>query len=87
MPASQTVPVPSMPTPSRGGAPPPAPAAEPDTLTVPEVAGWLRVPVATIYQLARTGRLPAVKIGKHWRFSRRELEAWRRQPRDVKAEG
>ena len=49
---------------------------EGDILTVPEVARLLRVPKSTVYKLARLGELPASKIGKHWRFVRRDLEAW-----------
>ena len=49
---------------------------EGDILTVPEVARLLRVPKSTVYKLARLGQLPASKIGKHWRFVRRDLESW-----------
>ncbi len=49
---------------------------EGEILTVPEVARLLRVPKSTVYKLARLGQLPASKIGKHWRFVRRDLEAW-----------
>ena len=44
-------------------------------LTVEEVAELLRLPVSTIYELARTGRLPHLKIGRALRFSRSDLEA------------
>lgn len=53
--------------------------AEGEILTVPEVAHLLRVPKSTVYKLARLGQLPASKIGKHWRFVRRDLEAWMHQ--------
>ena len=33
-------------------------------LTADEVAELLRLPVSTIYDLARTGRLPHLKIGR-----------------------
>ena len=38
-------------------------------LTADEVAELLRLPVSTIYDLARTGRLPHLKIGRALRFS------------------
>ena len=38
-------------------------------------AELLRLPVSTIYDLARTGRLPHLKIGRALRFSRSDLEA------------
>jgi excisionase family DNA binding protein len=44
-------------------------------LTADEVAELLRLPVSTIYDLARTGRLPHLKIGRALRFSRCDLEA------------
>ncbi len=44
-------------------------------LTADEVAELLRLPVSTIYDLARTGRLPHLKIGRALRFSRSDLEA------------
>jgi len=43
-------------------------------LTAEEVADLLRLPVSTIYDLARTGRLPNLKIGRALRFSRSDLE-------------
>ncbi|MDH4078494.1 MAG: helix-turn-helix domain-containing protein [Nitrospira sp.] len=47
-----------------------------EILTVMEVAMFLRVPKSTVYKLARVGELPASKIGKHWRFLRRDIHEW-----------
>ena len=47
-----------------------------EILTVMEVARFLRVPKSTVYKLARVGELPASKIGKHWRFLRRDIHEW-----------
>jgi excisionase family DNA binding protein len=47
-----------------------------EILTVVEVARFLRVPKSTVYKLARVGELPASKIGKHWRFLRRDIHEW-----------
>lgn len=47
-----------------------------EILTVIEVATFLRVPKSTVYKLARVGELPASKIGKHWRFLRRDIHEW-----------
>ncbi len=47
-----------------------------EILTVMEVARFLRVPKSTVYKLARGGELPATKIGKHWRFLRRDIHEW-----------
>lgn len=53
-----------------------ATAREGEILTVSEVARFLRVPKSTVYKLARVGELPASKIGKHWRFLRRDIHEW-----------
>jgi excisionase family DNA binding protein len=45
-------------------------------VTPEEVADWLRVPVATIYKLAREGVLPGFKVGRHWRFRNEAIEQW-----------
>jgi excisionase family DNA binding protein len=50
--------------------------ADSEILTVMEVARFLRVPKSTVYKLARIGELPASKIGKHWRFLRRDIHEW-----------
>ena len=48
-------------------------------LTVDEVAAFLRVKPATVYEWARNGKIPASKVGRLWRFSRREIETWVRE--------
>jgi excisionase family DNA binding protein len=45
-------------------------------LTTEEVLGYLRTTPRTIYRLIRTGELPAVRIGRQWRFRRTDLDAW-----------
>jgi excisionase family DNA binding protein len=54
------------------------PALDGEILTVQEVARFLRVPKSTVYKLARLNQLPASKIGKHWRFLRRDIQEWMR---------
>ena len=39
-------------------------------LTTEEVLAYLKVTPRTIYRLIRTGELPAVRIGRQWRFRR-----------------
>lgn len=41
-----------------------------------EVAGWLSVTPAWVHEMARSGDIPAIKLGKYWRFSRQSIEAW-----------
>ena len=37
-------------------------------MTIREVSQYLRIPVSTIYHLAKKGKIPGVKFGRHWRF-------------------
>ena len=45
-------------------------------LNVDEVARYLRVVPDTIYRRARRGEIPAVKVGKVWRFPKDTLDKW-----------
>ena len=45
-------------------------ANQPDVMNVEEVADLLRVSNQTVYNLARSGKLPAAKVGREWRFKR-----------------
>jgi len=45
-------------------------------LNVEEAAELLRLSPYTVRELARTGKIPARKVGKEWRFSREALLRW-----------
>jgi excisionase family DNA binding protein len=45
-----------------------------DVMTAPEAAELLKMPVSTVYELARRGELPASRLGRTWRFLRPRLE-------------
>jgi len=45
-------------------------------LTTDEVLGYLNTTPRTIYRLIRAGELPAIRIGRQWRFRRSDLDAW-----------
>jgi excisionase family DNA binding protein len=45
-------------------------------LTTDEVLGYLKTTPRTIYRLIRTGELPAIRIGRQWRFRRSDLDGW-----------
>jgi len=49
-----------------------------DLLTTSEVQQILNVDRTTIYRMVESGRLPAIRVGKQWRFSRPEIERWLR---------
>ena len=48
----------------------------PDILTLEEVAEYLRLKPQTIYKWAQEKRIPAVKLGKEWRFRRSVIDRW-----------
>ena len=45
-------------------------------MNVDEVARYLRVVPDTIYRKARKGEIPAIKMGKVWRFPKETLDKW-----------
>jgi excisionase family DNA binding protein len=45
-------------------------------LTVREVAEYLRMSEAKVYRLANERHLPAMRIGKSWRFRKDLLDEW-----------
>ena len=47
-----------------------------DILTAKEAAEYLKLSVETVKAKAREGLMPAAKIGREWRFSRRQLLEW-----------
>jgi excisionase family DNA binding protein len=52
-------------------------------LTTDEVLGYLKVNPRTIYRLIRSGELPAIRIGRQWRFRRRDLDDWLDRQRSI----
>ena len=45
-------------------------------MRVDEVAKYLGVVPDTVYRKARRGEIPAVKMGKIWRFPKDALDKW-----------
>ncbi len=45
-------------------------------LTVREVAESMRVSTMTVYRLIRSGALPAIRVGKHFRIRARDLDVF-----------
>lgn len=52
---------------------------ESEIMTTQEVAEYLRLAEATIYKLAQSGEIPAVKVGRTWRFKKELIDEWFRQ--------
>lgn len=45
-------------------------------LTTEEVLEYLQVNLRTVYRLIKAGKLPAVRVGRQWRFRKADLDAW-----------
>lgn len=43
-------------------------------MTIEELAEYLKISTSTLYKYAQQGRIPAVKLGKHWRFSKLAID-------------
>lgn len=44
--------------------------------TPDEVADYLSVSPAWVQEQARSGDIPAIKLGRYWRFRMSEIETW-----------
>ena len=49
-----------------------------DLLTTHQVQELLNVDRTTIYRMAQSGQIPAIRVGKQWRFDRAEIDRWLR---------
>ena len=47
-----------------------------EMLTSKEMQNILQVDRSTIYRMAESGRLPAIKVGKQWRFPKTQVDSW-----------
>src|ERR1700675_2345474 len=58
-------------------------------LTTEEVLEYLQVNLRTVYRLIKAGKIPAVRVGRQWRFRKRDIDAWldRQRPRGRGAPG
>ena len=45
-------------------------------MTIAELAGYLKLSKSTLYHLTRAGKVPGVKVGRHWRFHRDAIDRW-----------
>jgi excisionase family DNA binding protein len=58
-------------------------------LTTEEVLEYLQVNLRTVYRLIKAGKIPAVRVGRQWRFRKRDIDAWleTQRPRGGRAAG
>jgi excisionase family DNA binding protein len=45
-------------------------------LTTEEVLEYLQVTQRTVYRLIKAGRIPAVRVGRQWRFRKQDVDRW-----------
>ncbi len=45
-------------------------------LTTEEVLAYLHVNLRTVYRLIKAGKIPAVRVGRQWRFRKRDIDGW-----------
>lgn len=55
-------------------------------LTTEDVLEYLHVNLRTVYRLIKAGRIPAIRVGRQWRFRKRDIDAWleTQRPRAVR---
>ena len=54
-------------------------------LTTEEVLDYLQVNLRTVYRLIKAGKIPAVRVGRQWRFRKRDIDAWLESQRPAAA--
>ncbi len=54
-------------------------------LTTEEVLEYLQVNLRTVYRLIKAGKIPAVRVGRQWRFRKRDIDAWLDSQRSSRA--
>jgi excisionase family DNA binding protein len=54
-----------------------------DWLNVEEAAKYLSISSSTLYALVQQSRIPGTKLGKVWRFSKEDLDAWMRANKPI----
>ncbi len=50
--------------------------AQSTLMTVKQVADYLQLKESTIYAWAQDHKIPAIKIGRTWRFRQADIDAW-----------
>jgi excisionase family DNA binding protein len=55
---------------------PSRPVAPDVAMTAEEASEFLRIDASTIRKLAADGKIPARKVGRQWRFSRKAMIRW-----------
>jgi excisionase family DNA binding protein len=52
-------------------------------MTVHDLAVYFRLSEAKVYKLANEGKIPALRVGKSWRFRRDLIDEWFRRQTEL----
>jgi excisionase family DNA binding protein len=52
-------------------------------MTVHDVAEYLRLSEAKVYKMANDGHIPALRMGKTWRFKKELIDEWIRRETEL----
>jgi excisionase family DNA binding protein len=52
-------------------------------MTVHDVAEYLRLSEAKVYKMANEGHVPALRMGKTWRFKKELIDEWIRRETEL----
>jgi excisionase family DNA binding protein len=66
---------------------PGGPLSDEGFLTTEEVLEYLQVNLRTVYRLIKAGKIPAVRVGRQWRFRKRDIDAWLESQRPRQGRG
>lgn len=47
-----------------------------EVLTIGELSTYLKISRSTLYKLVGEGKIPAQKVGRHWRFRKEAIDHW-----------
>jgi len=47
-----------------------------EVLTIDELSAYLKISKSTLYKLVRERKIPAQKVGRHWRFHKEAIDKW-----------
>ena len=45
-------------------------------LNLKQIAEYLQISTSSIYSLVQNDKIPAYKLGRQWRFKRKEIDNW-----------
>ena len=47
-----------------------------EIFSIKELSKYLKIDTATTYRLVSSGKIPAFKVGRQWRFKKDDIDKW-----------